>query len=311
LPFIADPLPIFCHLLQKAIHLLENSGHLQAVSFNLRTATVILIKPLKLQLMNIFRDNARSLDEILFEKRNRQYGAYVIRSEYNYTVIKSLGITVAAFILTFFGLFQLVNTKEEPAIPYINIPVDITPQTYGQKKKIEQAKIEKPKTTTSAATKSASASTIGTKVVDSTKTEVNPLVTTPSVGSGTMAAAPETGTGTLPHDAPGTNTFTTGGEETVLVPDVPPSFPGLPDFLRNNLVYPPAAFDNNIQGRVAVNFTVDEEGKIVQAKVIQGIGYGCDEEALRVIRLTKWKPGLVHGKPVRVNFNQVITFLLR
>jgi protein TonB len=63
---------------------------------------------------------------------------------------------------------------------------------------------------------------------------------------------------------------------------------------------------------VAVNFIVDEEGKIIETKIIHSVGFGCDEEALRVIKLMpKWKPGLMNGKPVKVSFNQVITFRLQ
>jgi len=91
-----------------------------------------------------------------------------------------------------------------------------------------------------------------------------------------------------------------------------PSFPGMAKFLRDNLVFPRTALENDISGKVAVNFVVDEEGKIIQTKILKGVGYGCDEEALRVIKLMpKWKPGIKDGKPVKVSFNQVFVFRLQ
>jgi protein TonB len=61
-----------------------------------------------------------------------------------------------------------------------------------------------------------------------------------------------------------------------------------------------------------VSFVVDEHGDVVDAKVIRGIGGGCDEESLRVVNLMpRWKPGAQDGKPVNVLFNMPIYYKLR
>ena len=75
-----------------------------------------------------------------------------------------------------------------------------------------------------------------------------------------------------------------------------PSFPGGEDamlsFVAKNIHYPTAARGNNIVEKVYVNFYVDTAGNVVNAKVLRGIGGGCDEEALRVVKsMPKWKPG--------------------
>ncbi|QKG52903.1 energy transducer TonB [Hymenobacter sp. BRD67] len=65
--------------------------------------------------------------------------------------------------------------------------------------------------------------------------------------------------------------------------------------------YPEAARANNISGDVFVSFMVDEAGRLLDAEVVKGVGYGLDEEALRLVRLMPWwTPGLVAGKPVKV-----------
>lgn len=67
-----------------------------------------------------------------------------------------------------------------------------------------------------------------------------------------------------------------------------------------------------MEGKVFVNFVLDEEGKIMSCKVIRKLGYGCDEEVLRVVKLMpKWKPAKINGKPVKVTFNQVVDFKLK
>jgi protein TonB len=67
----------------------------------------------------------------------------------------------------------------------------------------------------------------------------------------------------------------------------------------------------NIQGRVYLQFIVNENGDVENPVVLRGIGGGCDEEAIRVIRETKFSPGLQRGRPVRVRYALPIIFMLR
>ncbi|HNX44878.1 MAG TPA: TonB family protein [Bacteroidales bacterium] len=94
-----------------------------------------------------------------------------------------------------------------------------------------------------------------------------------------------------------------------------PSFPGGADarakFCSENLHYPPDAKKNNIQGTVFVNFIVERDGSISNVKVLRGIGGGCDEESIRLIKsMPRWIPGKQRGKPVRVRFNMPVRFTL-
>ena len=82
-------------------------------------------------------------------------------------------------------------------------------------------------------------------------------------------------------------------------------------FISENIIYPPLAKKNGIQETVYVTFVVEADGTIANAKVLRGIGGGCDEEALRVIKMMpKWNPGKQDGKNVRVQFNLPIKFKL-
>ncbi len=83
------------------------------------------------------------------------------------------------------------------------------------------------------------------------------------------------------------------------------------EFLGNNLVYPQEAKEAGIEGQVFVEFYIEKDGTVCDAKVLHGIGYGCDEEALRVIGLMpKWSPGKQRGKAVRVRYTLPINFKL-
>src|SRR5690606_22728300 len=97
--------------------------------------------------------------------------------------------------------------------------------------------------------------------------------------------------------------------------DVLPQFPGGQQgwaaYLSRNLKYPKEAKDKNIQGRITVSFVVEKDGSLTDVKVLRGIGYGCDEEAVRVVRNSpKWMPGKQDEKPVRVSYVMPIVFRL-
>jgi len=82
-------------------------------------------------------------------------------------------------------------------------------------------------------------------------------------------------------------------------------------FLQDNIKYPIMAKESGIQGTVYVTFVVERSGAVTDVKILRGIGGGCDEEALRVVKnIAKLEPGKQRGKPVRVQFNMSIKFTL-
>lgn len=94
-----------------------------------------------------------------------------------------------------------------------------------------------------------------------------------------------------------------------------PSYPGgesaMYKYLRKALRYPRPAVLNEIEGKVYLQFLVQKDGRIRDIKVLKGIGYGCDEEAIRAIKnMPKWVPGQQDGKKVDVFFTTRITFAL-
>ena len=95
-----------------------------------------------------------------------------------------------------------------------------------------------------------------------------------------------------------------------------PGFPGgeaaLMEYLGKNISYPQLARESNIQGTVYVTFVVEPNGSVSNVKTLKGIGGGCDEEAIRVVKnMPPWKAGKQRGKPVRVQFNLPIKFILQ
>ena len=84
------------------------------------------------------------------------------------------------------------------------------------------------------------------------------------------------------------------------------------DFVAKNIVYPQEARDKEISGRVFVSFIVEKDGSVNEVNVKKGIGGGCDEEAVRVVKaMPKWKPGKMKGEAVRVSYQMPIFFKLQ
>ena len=104
-------------------------------------------------------------------------------------------------------------------------------------------------------------------------------------------------------------------EEIFMVVEDQPEFPGgtaaLLEYLRKNIKYPAICRENNIQGRVLIQFIVNRDGTVVDPEVVRSVDPNLDREALRVIStMPKWKPGLQRGKPVRVKFTVPVNFKL-
>ena len=94
-----------------------------------------------------------------------------------------------------------------------------------------------------------------------------------------------------------------------------PSFPGgeeeLIKYLKDHIRYPASARASRTEGKVYISFIIDRSGNLTNIKLVRGIGSGCDEEALRVLRtMPKWSPGKVKGKEVRVQMSVPVRFAL-
>jgi len=84
------------------------------------------------------------------------------------------------------------------------------------------------------------------------------------------------------------------------------------EYLIKNINYPKKARKAGIQGTVYITFIIEKDGKVSNVRILRGIGGGCDEESLRVVKnMPKWKPGRQRGKNVRVQYNMPLKFTLK
>jgi len=96
---------------------------------------------------------------------------------------------------------------------------------------------------------------------------------------------------------------------------LPAQFPGgssaIATYLKENIIYPDEAFQKKIEGKVLVQVTIDKEGRVTKPSIVEGLGYGCDEEVSRVLsNMPKWIPAQANKKPVTKSYILTVSFSL-
>lgn len=257
--------------------------------------------------MNLNFTNSGKLNDLIFENKNKNYGAYAIRKSQGDNLMIALFSSLSFFALIAFGAYWFSNRKADTVIDTSgNVPIlieqsveiDVTPE-----KKIE--KIEKPQT--QEAPKSFSgqmtASDDKKNTLDKTTDDLNINKNPNPDGKDSVEVKKDI---VLPFVKK-----TEEPEKIEKIVDQMPEFSELSKFIGDNLHYPQYAKDNGTQGTVYLTFVVEKDGSITDVKTLRGIGDGCEQEATRVVKLMpKWKPGINHNNPVRVQCTLPIKFTL-
>lgn len=274
--------------------------------------------------MKILSSQADRFNELVFEHRNKDYGTYVIRKTYSDTMVKACFITFSTVALLL-GTAVVANNLSSKG-PVVEIPkttdenvwdtVDLVLKEKKQDVPVEP-QIQKPLEQASAAPNTALPTEVVEAVVTHSTDVEDPHNGQGDAGAlGTSATATAT-TGSTLAATPATITVASDPQAEVVWSEVMPEYEGglngLIRFLSANIVYPEQAKLVGKEGTVYISFVVDENGYVTGAKVVRGIGFGCDEEALRVVsKMPKWKSaGMNAGKPVRVRFNLPVKFTLK
>lgn len=263
--------------------------------------------------------------EILFEGKNKRYGAYQLRDDSSNRHIKSLIVVIVLGLAAIF----LPNIIENMILSQNTVAQDeaftqTEFNTTEDQKKPEQQQEEMviPQETRELAK---SIMVTEAKIVDSEEIreqnlaqandvlkDIDAVIATKTVENGVTD-----GTGFNPDDYKQVVETTTPETEKVYTwVQVKPSFPGGEEarlkWLRENLEYPQQAITDEIQGLVQVGFVVEKDGSITNVKVVQSAHSTLDREAIRLVKaMPKWIPGKQNGNTVRAYFTQPIRFVLR
>lgn len=252
--------------------------------------------------------------ELVFAKRNKEYGAYYIRQHHNAYVAKAMGITFLGITVAFLAGSAIIGSKA------IIQPLRETVVELTTVKPITPPKTDEPKTQPA-------------KHLQRMQQDLPPVVAPDPIAKTPPALIDNVPTGPITIDMPGGDATNLSPDATTTAPStgegvkedvtihgtkgldvMPEPFGGASawsKFLQKNLRYPSEASDKDISGRVLVSFVVEKDGQLSSIMVDKGAGYGMDEEAVRVLKLSKsWKPGLANGHPVRVKYVLPMVFML-
>ncbi len=249
------------------------------------------------------RINIPSLDDMVFEGRNREYGAYSLRKSNKRRLLISFGYATGFFIvvLSIYPLQNLLHPKiYDAAFGYQVTNVDMT---YDPTIRIQSEQ--------SIGSSSAS-QLVPEKIVDDNQV-VTPQedVNQPETGSSDSANVTSTGTGNE-----GTGNSNRAGEgdagEIFGSADVNPQFPGGPramqDYVNSNIHYPEKALSMNIRGTILVYIVIMNDGSLRDVKVVKGLLPELDAEVVRVVKsMPLWNPARRGGVPVNVRVTWPIT----
>lgn len=256
-----------------------------------------------------------TLDQIVFGNRNKAYGAFQLREIYNRNLIRALIIVLFVFstalvtpkIISYFFPNQHIAIVNCPAVL---LPTDLTEvfKVIYPSKPQPQLTSTKPSVAEKIPTKIVKDVLVANpvKVIDPTLSQVegvinndpNKVVLVPNPSGGAIINNTAT-------DQPD-KIFSWVGEKQIFKEGE------LLKFLSNEVKYPTLAINQEVMGRVIVEFIIEKDGSVSHVKTLKGIGSGCDEEAERVIKLTSglWTPGKNNGEPVRLKVVQTIFFKL-
>jgi protein TonB len=246
-------------------------------------------------------------DDIVFENRNKEYGAYSMRKKYNRTLLISFVIGIialaAAIITPYFRATALQIKSRDKQREVIAVMENLDQP--------DDLQIEAPPPPPPAETQQ-QIKYVAPEVVDSIKPDEEVQLMTmdesvESVQDEEVVEVVEVVEEEVEEYKPPAEVF-------VIVEEMP-SFPGgneaLFKFIYDNIEYPRDALENAIEGNVVVRFCVTYQGKIEQAEVIRGIHPSLDAEAVRLInKLPTWNPGKQAGNPVNVWYTLRVQFQL-
>lgn len=264
-------------------------------------------------------NNEQKMLDIIFANRNKSYGAYAIRSAYGSTLFKSLFI-VFFTVVSSLGLAMWLKgnpaDSKDSSLLLDNDSLIVIPFVIPEEK-VEQAHemADNKNNNSSASNNSQNATVINEHANDSVKQVVNNEITPINTNTSSTSTGSGTSTSSLTGTGTGTNTGNGDPLEGFGV-DENPEFEGghnaLLAFVRKNLVYPTPAVEGGKQGTLYVKFVVDETGKVSNIILQNNLGYGLDDEALRVVRMIpKFKsPGKVKGHAVKTYYQIPIKFKL-
>ena len=265
-----------------------------------------------------------TLEDIIFRNRNKSYGAYSLRTDYQQVINRALLIGIGLFCLAILTPMIWAKVDDDKKIICELTPID--PNIPEPPKETVVPPIEKPPVQPEPQMPVAVQRFLPPEIVPNeqetellkdqdelSKSDIQ-IGSEDKEGSNEPVPTddPDAGKGSQP--APPVEIKVEDNQLYISVEQMPEYAGGLAalsKFLQKNLRYPNAASNVGVSGKVYVQFVVGQDGAISKVDILKGLGFGCDEEAQRVIKLMPhWSAGKQSGRAVAVKFTLPINFQL-
>ncbi len=249
-------------------------------------------------------------EDVLFENRNKEYGAYQLRTLYTKNVIRGLVITIAVIFLLFYSPDIIAFFKGEEIVeklpPRKLVYTELSAPPPIDKPKPPPPQVQLPKL-------QKVIKFVPPKVVKEEVVEEIPTIE--EIKQSEVADVAVEGPTEVVFEEPVEEVVVEDDNKIFTVVEQQPEFQGgyeaMMNFIKKNMRYPASARRMGVDGTVYVSFVVSKDGSISEVKTIRGISADCDKEATRVVSLMpSWRPGKQNGKPVFVRFVLPIKFKL-
>jgi protein TonB len=256
---------------------------------------------------------APDFDDLIFENRNKEYGAYQLRKKYNSAIIT--GTIIAILLVSSVIIIPFVITPHSDhvlggRISYVRVQMDYL-EPPEEEIKVPPPSPPPPET----AQVQEIVKYVPPVVVDTVLLiDKTPVATDIALASNPGELIEITGTGIGDELLSGDGGAVT--DEPFFIVEVMPSFKGgdinkFREWVQKRTNYPQEAIENRIQGRVSLTFIVEPDGSVTNVTVLKGVHPLIDDEAVKAIQASpKWSPGLQRGQPVRVRYSMWLTFVI-
>ena len=267
--------------------------------------------------------------DLMFENRNKEYGAYVLRRQTTARNIKSIITVLILFALVMVYMVAKNAYDDYQAKHQAQTQVTELTALQEQKKeaKVERKEVVKQEKIEQVVEKVKSSIKFTAPVIkkddevrpeDEMKSQDEIMNSKVAVGFANVIGNDESGEVLKAKEALVTEPVKPKEEENKVfdVVEQMPSFPGgmaaLMAYLQKSIKYPPVAEENGIQGRVVCTFVVERDGSVTDVRVAKSVDPSLDKEAVRVVSaMPKWIPGKQNGQSVRVKYTLPVTFRLQ
>jgi protein TonB len=267
--------------------------------------------------------------DLMFENRNKEYGAYVLRRQTTARNIKSIITVLILFALVMVYMVAKNAYDDYQAKHQAQTQVTELTALQEQKKeaKVERKEVVKQEKVEQVVEKVKSSIKFTAPVIkkddevrpeDEMKSQDEIMNSKVAVGFANVIGNDENGEVLKAKEALVTEPVKPKEEENKVfdVVEQMPSFPGgmaaLMAYLQKSIKYPPVAEENGIQGRVVCTFVVERDGSVTDVRVAKSVDPSLDKEAVRVVSaMPRWIPGKQNGQSVRVKYTLPVTFRLQ